>query len=99
MEEKNDRHYVREASSSSSSEAGRGSTTPTEKLLLEDFSSDISSVDPEETSMDKTGLALEYGVATRTKYLYLGLYFALNLTITLYNKAVLGKVCSDNIKT
>ena len=92
MEETRDRHYVRDASSSSSSEAGRGSTTPSEKFLLQDFSSNVSDVDPEETPMNKTGLALEYGVATHTKYLYLGLYFALNLTITLYNKAVLGKV-------
>jgi len=35
----------------------------------------------------------EYRVPARTKYLYLALYFGLNLTLTLFNKAVLGKVC------
>lgn len=36
----------------------------------------------------------EYSVAPRKKYLYLGLYFGLNLSLTLFNKAVLGKVCT-----
>ena len=36
----------------------------------------------------------EYSVATRTKLLYLGVYFLLNLLLTVYNKAVLGNVCS-----
>lgn len=36
-------------------------------------------------------IAPEYQIPTSTKYLYLALYFALNLTLTLYNKAVLGK--------
>lgn len=40
-----------------------------------------------------TALAPEYGIATSTKYLCLALYFNLNLILTLYNKAVLGKVC------
>lgn len=35
----------------------------------------------------------EYRIPTTTKYLYLSLYFALNLGLTIYNKAVLGKVC------
>lgn len=35
----------------------------------------------------------EYSVATRTKLLYLAGYFALNLCLTLYNKAALQKVC------
>ena len=38
--------------------------------------------------------APEYHIPTSTKYLYLALYFGLNLTLTLYNKAVLGKVRS-----
>ena len=38
--------------------------------------------------------APEYQIPTSTKYLYLALYFGLNLTLTLYNKAVLGKVRS-----
>ena len=37
--------------------------------------------------------ATEYQTPTSTKYLYLGSYFALNLTLTIYNKYVLGKVC------
>lgn len=36
--------------------------------------------------------AAEYLVATRTKLLYLAGYFALNLALTIYNKAVLGGV-------
>lgn len=39
--------------------------------------------------------APEYQIPTSTKYLYLALYFGLNLTLTLYNKAVLGKVRSS----
>ena len=39
-------------------------------------------------------IAPEYQIPTSTKYLYLALYFGLNLTLTLYNKAVLGKVRS-----
>lgn len=39
-------------------------------------------------------MAPEYQIPTSTKYLYLALYFGLNLTLTLYNKAVLGKVRS-----
>lgn len=36
--------------------------------------------------------AAEYQVPTSTKYIYLGFYFGLNLSLTLFNKAVLGKV-------
>lgn len=35
----------------------------------------------------------EYTVSTRTKLVYLAGYFALNLLLTIYNKAVLGSVC------
>lgn len=35
-------------------------------------------------------LASEYDVDTHRKLLYLGGYFSLNLTLTIYNKAVLG---------
>lgn len=34
----------------------------------------------------------EYQVSARTKLLYLGVYFFFNLALTIYNKAVLGKV-------
>ena len=39
--------------------------------------------------------AAEYSVPAATKYAYLGLYFGLNLGLTLFNKAVLGKVSSS----
>lgn len=32
--------------------------------------------------------------SVRVKYAWLTVYFALNLALTLYNKAVMGKVCS-----
>lgn len=38
--------------------------------------------------------AAEYYVPLRTKYLYLSLYFALNVALTIYNKVILGKVRS-----
>lgn len=37
--------------------------------------------------------AAEYQVAARVKYSYLAVYFGLNLGLTLFNKAVLGRVC------
>ncbi|KAL8832749.1 MAG: hypothetical protein Q9191_000086 [Dirinaria sp. TL-2023a] len=43
----------------------------------------------DEESRDRS--AAEYYVPTGTKYVYLGLYFALNLALTMYNKVVLGK--------
>lgn len=36
--------------------------------------------------------AAEYQVPARTKYFFLGVYFGLNLGLTLFNKAVLGHV-------
>jgi len=35
----------------------------------------------------------EYNVPTGTKVAYLSLYFLLNILLTIYNKAMLGKVC------
>lgn len=32
--------------------------------------------------------------SVRAKYAWLTVYFALNLALTLYNKAVMGKVCT-----
>ena len=92
QEESIDKLYVRHESSSSGS--GSGSTTPTEKVLSVENSPHAHNVVAQSAFMDQAGIALEYGVAAHTKYLYLGLYFALNLIITLYNKAVLGKVRS-----
>jgi hypothetical protein len=39
-----------------------------------------------------TGTDTEYGIPTGTKLAYLSVYFLLNVTLTIYNKAVLGKV-------
>jgi hypothetical protein len=39
-------------------------------------------------------LAMEYRVSARKKLLYLSGYFLLNLSLTLYNKALLGNVSS-----
>lgn len=39
-----------------------------------------------------SSLAMEYRVPARTKLMYLGGYFLLNLSLTLYNKALLGNV-------
>ena len=36
--------------------------------------------------------AVENSNSVRTKYAWLALYFSLNLALTLYNKAVMGKV-------
>lgn len=40
--------------------------------------------------------AAEYRVAPRTKYMYLGVYFGLNLALTLFNKAILGRVSTPD---
>jgi hypothetical protein len=40
------------------------------------------------------GVDSEYDVPTRTKFIFLGIYLAFNLGLTLYNKSVLGKVSS-----
>lgn len=45
-----------------------------------------------------TRTAVEYQIPTSTKYLYLAVYFALNLALTIYNKYVLGKVCRPILK-
>ena len=47
---------------------------------------------PTESEIGSGKHAAEYRVPTRTKYLYLGVYFGLNLGLTLFNKAILGKV-------
>ena len=41
--------------------------------------------------------AAEYQVPTNTKYLFLGVYFTLNLALTIYNKYVLGKVRPEEL--
>lgn len=54
----------------------------------EDLESQRSRGNKESTSGQH---AAEYGVPAKQKYFFLGLYFALNLSLTLFNKAVLGK--------
>lgn len=55
----------------------------------EDLESQRSRDNKESTSGQH---AAEYNVPAKQKYFFLGLYFALNLSLTLFNKAVLGKV-------
>ena len=43
--------------------------------------------------------AAEYQVRTHVKYLYLVIYFTLNLALTIYNKIVLGKVDSHQARS
>ena len=47
---------------------------------------------PTESEIGSGKHAAEYRVPTRTKYMYLGVYFGLNLGLTLFNKAILGNV-------
>lgn len=58
--------------------------------LLDDVEAQISRTIPVKVAAT-TGA--EYDVATRTKLMYLAGYFMLNLSLTIYNKAVLGSVC------
>ena len=54
--------------------------------------SDVEAQNRHARAQSTATIAPEYQIPTSTKYLYLALYFGLNLTLTLYNKAVLGKV-------
>ena len=56
--------------------------------------SDVEAQSRHARAQSTTAIAPEYQIPTSTKYFYLALYFGLNLTLTLYNKAVLGKVRS-----
>lgn len=84
------RDSLEDRASSSWSRETSENTSPTEKLSL-----DLNFHDPETQALrdkHKGVNAHEYSIPTRTKYLYLGLYSGLNLTLTLFNKAVLGQV-------
>ena len=59
-----------------------------------DTKSDVEAQNRHDRAQSAATIAPEYQIPTSTKYLYLALYFGLNLTLTLYNKAVLGKVRS-----
>lgn len=67
---------------------------PTGKLPFDGHLSDVSDIEAQTRLASSHAIAPEYDTPTSTKYLYLALYFILNLTLTLYNKAVLGKVCA-----
>lgn len=56
--------------------------------------SDVEAQNRHARTQSTASIAPEYQIPTSTKYFYLALYFGLNLTLTLYNKAVLGKVRS-----
>jgi hypothetical protein len=63
-------------------------TSPSAGLLSQmDAAEKQSTVEAQTTKSD----GHEYTITTRTKMLCLGLYFLMNLGLTLYNKAVLGK--------
>lgn len=59
--------------------------------------SDVEAQNRHARTQSTASIAPEYQIPTSTKYLYLALYFGLNLTLTLYNKAVLGKVRSPQL--
>ena len=92
-------HYHEESSLRYSSD-----TTITQNLLTPNFaekeksyrmagSEDLESQRSRDNKESTSGQhAAEYNVPAKQKYFFLGLYFALNLSLTLFNKAVLGKV-------
>jgi hypothetical protein len=49
-------------------------------------------LNPPNTRASLPQLAVEYRIPARRKLTYLGGYFLLNLSLTLYNKALLGNV-------
>jgi len=74
--------------SSSSFDSSRSDYDLKDSLL-----EDIESQSPR-TVKSAASSGAEYEVATRTKLIYLGGYFLLNLGLTIYNKAMLGSVCA-----
>ena len=68
-----------------------------EKIDIMAPGGDVEAQQPRSPTDSESGSgkhAAEYRVPTRTKYMYLGVYFGLNLGLTLFNKAILGKVRS-----
>lgn len=47
-----------------------------------------------ESDSQNQNLDLEYSIPSTVKFTWLGTYFFLSLVLTLYNKLVLGMVCS-----
>lgn len=50
---------------------------------------------PTKDPQSPSSLAMEYRIPARKKLMYLGGYFMLNLSLTLYNKALLGNVSCE----
>ena len=88
MTEKSPYH---DSSYGSEDERANSQDSRMEKETL-DTKSDVEAQNRHDRAHSTATIAPEYQIPTRTKYLYLALYFGLNLTLTLYNKAVLGKV-------
>jgi len=68
----------------SSMESGRDNAA-TDGLLKQEHDIEAQITKPESS-------AVEHHVSLRSKYIFLAMYFFLNLTLTISNKAVLGKV-------
>ncbi|KAG9813931.1 hypothetical protein KCU98_g20274, partial [Aureobasidium melanogenum] len=62
-----------------------------QKLLSDDADVEKQAIVEEQTQAKSAQEGAEYLVSTRVKMICLGLYFAMNLGLTLYNKAVLDK--------
>lgn len=53
---------------------------------------EAQAIEKKDAPILSAGTETEYRVPTRTKLAYLSVYFLLNVSLTIYNKAVLGKV-------
>ena len=95
MEGRRDLDYLHGVPSVSEIERSSISTTSTEKTSIESHDTELDDIEAQMLLKSKSGVAPEYSIPTSTKYMYLALYFTLNLVLTLYNKAVLGKVRRD----
>ncbi|CAD0107213.1 unnamed protein product, partial [Aureobasidium uvarum] len=81
----------RPQSSMDESEFGDINEEQRQKLLRYDDDVEKQSMVEEQTQAKSAQDGAEYSVSTRVKMICLGLYFAMNLGLTLYNKAVLSK--------
>ena len=66
----------------------------TQVPLIDRQDTNITDLEAQSTHANGEPVPLEYVISTRTKYMYLAIYFSSNLSLTLYNKAILGKVCA-----
>ena len=98
MEGRRDLECLRVVPHTSETETSSINTTSTEKTSIESYDTELDDIEAQMLLKSKDCAAPEYSIPTRTKYLYLALYFTLNLVLTLYNKAVLGKVRRDSEK-